>query len=326
MTAENKPAEPRPSSWAESALEQIAKDSLRERRAARRWGIFFKIVMLAYIGIAIYFVWFAGAPSTKTSGPHTALISLDGAVLADSKASADRIIPAIEAAYGDPNTKGIILKINSPGGTAVQSNLMARAILRLKAKHPGIPFIVVVDELCASGGYYIAAVADQIYVNESSLVGSIGVKLDMFGLTGVMEKVGVERRLLTSGDEKGFLDPFSPLSGKDRLHAQSLLDDMHQQFIDVVKKGRGDRLKLGTADLFSGLVWPGRQGIKIGLVDAVGDAQTVADNVIKASEIVDFTPKETVAEQLAKQFGVTVKALSQEVRSEASGSVLMLYR
>lgn len=311
----------------ESTIEKIASSMLREQRSARRWGIFFKLMFLLILLVVIFsFFSSSRTQNNQPDKPYTALISLEGTIIGGNEASADRIIPALEEIYKGENLKGIILKINSPGGTAVQSNLIATAILRLKQEHPNIPFIVVVDEMCASGGYYIASVADAIYTNPSSLIGSIGVKLDMFGLTGAMQKVGVDRRLLVAGEHKGFLDPFSPMTQWDKEHAQQLLDDMHQQFIDIVRQGRGKRLK-ESPELFSGLVWTGRQSIQLGLADGIGDVTTVAEKVIKEKNVVDFTPRESVAERLAKQLGaVSAMMAESSVRMSPSNSgVWMIY-
>lgn len=307
-------------------VEKLVLAFLKEQRSARRWGIFFKLLFFVLLlVIALRLIVSSNTQTPQVDKPHTALITLEGTILPGGEASADHIIPSLEEAYENPNVKGIILKINSPGGAAVQSNLIATTVMRLKKEHPDIPVITVVDEICASGGYYIAAVTDAIYTNPSSLIGSIGVKLDMFGLTGTMEKAGVERRLLVAGEHKGFMDPFSPMTEWDKTHAQRLLDDMHQQFIDVVRQGRGKRLK-ESPELFSGLVWTGRQSVEMGLVDGLGDTVMVAEQIIKQSEIVDYTPRESVAERLAKQLGAVSAMMTEQAnRMSSRAGVWMLY-
>jgi protease-4 len=235
-------------------------------------------------------------------GRHTALVQVNGVIANDSAASAEQITAGLQAAFKDSNTMGVVLRINSPGGSPVQAGQINDEIRRLRAQHPNIPLYAVVEDVCASGGYYIAVAADQIFVNRASLVGSIGVLMDGFGFSGVLNKLGVERRLLTAGDNKGFLDPFSPLDPKQRAHAQQMLDDIHAQFIDVVKRGRGDRLK-ADPQIFSGLVWTGERSIELGLADALGSVEYVAREVIKADTIVDYTPRENIAERVVRRFG-----------------------
>ena len=235
-------------------------------------------------------------------GKHTALVQVNGVIANDSAASAEQITAGLQAAFKDSNTMGVVLRINSPGGSPVQAGQINDEIRRLRAQHPNIPLYAVVEDVCASGGYYIAVAADQIFVNRASLVGSIGVLMDGFGFSGVLNKLGVERRLLTAGDNKGFLDPFSPLDPKQRAHAQQMLDDIHAQFIDVVKRGRGDRLK-ADPQIFSGLVWTGERSIELGLADALGSVEYVAREVIKADTIVDYTPRENIAERVVRRFG-----------------------
>jgi protease IV len=238
-------------------------------------------------------------------GDHTALVELSGVIAADTHANADVISQGLQDAFENKGTKGVILRINSPGGSPVQAGTINNEIHRLRQKYPKIPLYAVVEDICASGGYYVAVAADQIYVDRASIVGSIGVLMDGFGFTGTMEKLGVERRLLTAGENKGFLDPFSPMNASQREYAQKMLTEIHQQFIDVVRKGRGKRLKEGP-DTYSGLVWTGQRSVELGLADALGSVDYVAREVIKAEKIIDFTPRENIAERFAKRFGAAM--------------------
>ncbi len=293
--------------WERSVLEKLAYSSLQEQRRARHWGIFFKTLMLGFLFILlfIWMGWIGKSDVELGKGKHTALVDLQGVIAADSMASADNIIPSLQDAFKDKNTKGVILRINSPGGSPVQAGQINDEIRRLRAQYPKIPLYVVVDDICASGGYYVAVAADRIYVDKASLIGSIGVLMDGFGFTGTMSKLGIERRLITAGANKGFLDPFSPLNPSQKAYAQQMVEEIHQQFIDVVKQGRGKRLKI-TPDTFSGLVWNGQRGVELGLADGYGTVDSVARNVIKAENIVDYTVKENFADRLAKRFGVGV--------------------
>lgn len=296
-------------------LENLARESLVERRRARRWGIFFKLLTFVYVTFLVLAV--VGAmvgESAVKRGPHTALVDLQGVIAADSDASADRMTEGLRAAFEDPNTKGVILRINSPGGSPVQSSYINREIQRLRGKYPDIPLYAVVEDVCASGGYFVAAAADKIYVNEASVVGSIGVLSAGFGFVGAMDKLGVERRLYTAGEHKGFMDPFSPQSEADKVHLEKLLQQIHQQFIAVVRAGRGDRLGHDPA-LFSGLFWTGEEAIKLGLADEVGSAGQVARDVIGEPQIIDFTPRQDLATRLAEQLGVG----AAKVMTEALG-------
>ena len=288
-------------SWERGVLERLAFAAIKEQRSGRRWGIFFKLLAFGYVTIFILLSvdWsWAG----RTAERHTALIDLQGVIEAKGAANADQIVAALQHAFKDSATQGIILRLNSPGGSPVQAGIIFDEILRLRARYPKVPLYAVVEDVCASGSYYIAAAADRIYVDKASLVGSIGVLMDGFGFTGTMEKLGVERRLLTAGANKGFLDPFSPLGEAQRAHAQRMLDQIHRQFIAVVKKGRGDRLK-ESPDLFSGLVWTGEESVQLGLADAFGTVDSVARDVIKAETVIDYTEKGNLAERLAKRFG-----------------------
>ena len=295
------------SNWERDVLEKLALSSLQEQRRARHWGIFFKTATLGFMFILLFIVmgWIGKSEVALGTGKHTALVDLQGVIAADSVASADNIISSLQNAFKDKDTKGVILRINSPGGSPVQAGQINDEIVRLRAQHPKIPLYVVVDDICASGGYYVAAAADKIYVDKASLIGSIGVLMDGFGFTGTMSKLGVERRLITAGVNKGFMDPYSPLNPSQKAYAKQMVEEIHQQFIAVVKKGRGKRLKI-TPDTFSGLVWNGQRGVEMGLADGYGTVESVARDVIKASDIVDYTVKENFADRLAKRFGVGV--------------------
>jgi len=286
--------------WERQLLEKVAFAALKEQRAKRRWGIFFKLAGLAYL-VAILLLLVDGHSSEQlTEGRHTAVIHLRGTIEAQGEASSQNINDALEAAFSDKGTAGVILRVNSPGGSPVQAGIVHDEIRRLRTKHPQIPLYAVVEDVCASGGYYVAVAADKIFVDKASIVGSIGVLMDAFGFTGTMEKLGIERRLLTSGENKGFLDPFSPQDARQKQHAQVLLREIHSQFIEVVRRGRGDRLK-ETPDLFSGLMWTGSQSIGLGLADGFGTVGSVARDVIKAERTVEFTVKENLAERFAKR-------------------------
>ena len=281
-------------------LEKVAFAALHEQRAKRRWGIFFKLAGLSYLVAVLVLVVDWGGSEQLADGRHTAVIHLHGTIEAQGEGSAQNINDALQAAFADKGTAGVILRVNSPGGSPVQAGLVHDEIRRLRTKHPQIPLYVVVEDLCASGGYYVAVAADKIYVDKASIVGSIGVLMDGFGFTGTMDKLGVERRLLTAGENKGFLDPFSPQDAKQKEHAQVLLREIHKQFIEIVRRGRGPRLK-ETPDMFSGLMWTGSQSVRLGLADGFGTVGSVARDVIKADRIVEFTIKENIAERFAKR-------------------------
>jgi len=291
---------------AESVLAQLASDFLRERRIERRWRTALRLFWLALAALLVYSVWLQGRHAPSSTTPHTALIEVRGEIAADTEASAEQLLAALKDAFNDDAAEAVVLRINSPGGSPVQAGIVYDEIKRLKTLHDK-PVYAVVEEMCASGAYYIAAAADEIYVDKASVVGSIGVLMDGFGFTGLMEKVGVERRLITAGENKGMLDPYSPLLPKQRAYAQAMLDQIHQQFIAVVREGRGKRLK-ETPETFSGLFWNGEQAVKLGLADHVGNLDYVAREVVKAEDIVDYTPKDNVAERLAKRFGAAVGA------------------
>ena len=290
--------------WERATLEKLAFASLNEQKAARRWKTFVRISWLLFFVVLLWLALHRGTPATDASVPHTAVVEIMGDIASGADASAEFVNAALRSAFEDEGSKAIVLLINSPGGSPVQAGMMNDEILRLKAKHKK-PVYAVVEETCASAAYYIAVSADQIYVDKASIVGSIGVLMDGFGFTGLMEKLGVERRLLTAGENKGFLDPFSPQSDKQRVFAQSMLDQIHQQFIGVVKAGRGKRLK-ETPEMFSGLFWSGQQAVELGLADHLGNLDYVAREVVKVEEIIDYTRRDNVAERLAKKFGAAM--------------------
>ena len=288
--------------WERQLLEKIAFATLKEQKAKRHWGIFFKLAILAYLVAALVLFVDWGGSEKLVDGKHTALINVRGTIEATGDSSAEKINGALQSAFEDKGTAGVILRINSPGGSPVQSGIVYDEIRRLRGKHPELPLYVVVEDLCASGGYYIASAADKIYVDKASIVGSIGVLMDGFGFTGTMDKLGVERRLLTAGTNKGFLDPFSPQDEKQKEHAQILLGEIHKQFIEVVRQGRGKRLK-ESPEMFSGLMWTGSQSISMGLADEFGTVDSVARDVIKAETVLDYSVKENIAERFAKRLG-----------------------
>ena len=290
--------------WERATLEKLAFAALQEQRSARRWKIFFRLAWLLVIGAIAFAALRQASPSASKSAPHTAVVDIKGEIAADAEASAEFVVAAMRSALEDEGSQALVLLINSPGGSPVQAGIINDEIVRLKAKH-NKPIYAVVEETCASAAYYIAAAADDIYVDKASIVGSIGVLMDGFGFTGTMEKLGVERRLLTAGENKGFLDPFSPQTEKQRAYAQTMLDQIHQQFIGVVKAGRGDRLKT-TPDTFSGLFWTGQQAVEMGLADQLGSLDYVAREVVKAEDIIDYTRRDNVAERLVKRFGAAI--------------------
>jgi len=301
----------------ESALELAARELLRERRSERRWRIFFRLVWLA---LALAVAWGLMAQRramTAPSGPHTALIEIRGEIDSESEANAENLVAALASAFEDSAAQAVVLRINSPGGSPVQAGIVNDEIHRLKGLHKKKVYAVV-EEVCASGAYYIAVAADDIYVDKASLVGSIGVLMDGFGFVGLMEKLGIERRLLTAGKNKGMLDPFSPQDETQRAYAKVMIDQVHQQFIKVVRDGRGTRLK-ETPDTFSGLFWNGEEAIKIGLADHFGSLDYVAREVIQAPEVIDYTPKENVAERLVKRFGASIGAGAMKALHAGTG-------
>lgn len=293
--------------WERGVLEKLAMSALQEQRRARHWNIFFRTLTFGFLFMLMFISmgWFEKKETSLSTGKHAALIDMQGVIASDSGASADNLIPSLQAAFKDSGTQAVILRINSPGGSPVQAGQINDEIRRLRAKYPAIPLYAVVDDICASGGYYVAVAADKIFVDKASLIGSIGVRMDGFGFTGVMEKVGVERRLVTAGVNKGFLDPFSAVNPAQQEFARQMVAEIHQQFITVVKQGRGKRLK-ETPDTFSGLVWNGQKGVEMGLADGFGSVESVARDVVKSENIVDFTVKEGFADRIAKRFGAGV--------------------
>ena len=309
--------------WERGVLEKLALSAVQEQRRARHWGIFFKVLTFAYLFFILFLVmgWAGNKVDGSLTGKHTALIELTGVISADSNANADNLIGSLQDAYKDKNTAAVIMRINSPGGSPVQAGLVNDEMRRLRGLHPEIPLYVVVEDMCASGGYYIAAAADKIYVNKASIVGSIGVLMDGFGFTGTMQKLGVERRLMTAGENKGFMDPFSPRNPKHEEITKKMLEEIHQQFISVVKQGRGKRLK-ETPEMFSGLFWSGDKAIQMGLADEIGSVDSVARDVVKVENIVDFTTHEGIADRLAKKFGAGVASAFPGFGAQAGGVTL----
>ncbi|MCM2328167.1 MAG: S49 family peptidase [Lysobacter sp.] len=297
--------EPNPPSWERATLEKIALRALDEQRRARQWTTLIRLLWLTllFIVVAAALGWIGGSSKEPMRyGKHTALVDLRGVIGVESRASADTMIQALNAAFKDKHTQGVVLRINSPGGSPVQSGYINDEIRRLRAKYPDVPLHAVVQDLCASGGYYVAVAADRIYVDKASLVGSIGVIISGFGFTGTMEKLGVDRRAYTAGENKDFLDPFAPENPAHKEHAKQMIDEIHRQFIKVVRDGRGSRLK-DSPELFSGLVWTGERAVQLGLADGFGSLDSVARDVIKAENVVDFTPDENYLEQISKRLG-----------------------
>jgi protease-4 len=290
----------------DSAAEEFARFYVQDRRSERRWRLFSRVIWLSVLVGLIWTFSTDRMHATPPSGPHTALVEVRGEIAADTEASAEILIAALRDAFDDDGARAVVLRINSPGGSPVQAGIVYDEIRRLKALHNKKVYAVVEEE-CASGAYYIAAAADEIYTDKASIVGSIGVLMDGFGFTGAMDKLGIERRLLTAGANKGIGDPFSPLSDEQRGYLKSTLDQIHQQFIAVVREGRGERLK-ETPETFSGLFWNGEQAVKLGLADHLGSLDYVAREVIQAEDIIDYTPKENLAERFAKRFGASIGA------------------
>lgn len=291
----------------QEVMQNLLMASIKEQRRQRRWGIFFKSLTFVYL-FMVFFALFPGDGQdggTLTRGKHTALVDINGVIADNSDANADTIISGLRTAFEDKKTAGIILRINSPGGSPVQAGYVYDEIKRLREKYPETKLYAVITDVCASGGYYIAAAADEIYADKASMVGSIGVLMNGFGFTKAMEKFGIERRLYTAGEHKGFLDPFSPQKAEEVEHIQGLLKNIHEQFIDVVKEGRGDRLK-NDPRLFTGLIWTGEEGVELGLVDGLGSSGYVAREVIQEEKIVDYTIKANYLERFAEKFGIAM--------------------
>lgn len=291
--------------WERETLKQIALAQLTEQRRARRWGVFFKILTFGYLFAILVLIKFDLEPEEVNgeTKKHTAVIDVKGVIASNTEASAEKIIKSLKAAFKDEKTAGVILRINSPGGSPVQSNYIYQEMQRLRKEYPKIPLYAVITDLCASGGYYIAVGAEKIFVDKSSLVGSIGVIMSSFGFVNALEKLGIERRLFTAGENKGFLDPFSPQKPEEVQHVKKVLADLHDNFIQVVKENRGNRLQLSNEKLFSGFIWAGEEAIKLGLVDEVSNTHKVAKELIKAEKIVNFSPRRDLFERIVERAG-----------------------
>jgi protease-4 len=288
--------------WERELVTKLATAALKEQRRARLWGIFFKLLTFGYITLVLLMAVDWKRTDVGGGKKHTAMVELNGLIAPGTDASAEKITGALQAAFKDKNTQGVVVRCNSPGGSPVQAQTIYDEMKRLRKKYPDIPLYAVIEDVCASGGYFVAAGADRIYVGKASIVGSIGVLMNGFGFTGLMDKLGVERRLITAGENKGMLDPFSPLDEKDKEHVKKMMGDIHQQFISVVREGRGKRLK-ESPEIFSGLIWTGERSVDLGLADGIGSLDSVARDVIKAEEIRDFTITEGIAEKFARRFG-----------------------
>lgn len=293
-------------SWEKDVISKLAESSLQEQRRSRRWGIFFKLLTFAYIGGIIFMYSNASISTAALSEKHTAVVELNGIISDKDEANADSIITALRDAFKNENSAGVILRINSPGGSPVQSGYIYDEMLRLREEYPDTPLYAVVTDICASGGYYIASAADKIYADKASIIGSIGVRMDNFGFVDAMNKLGVERRTLTAGENKALLDPFLPEDEKAKAHIQTMLSEIHQQFITSVKKGRGDRLDTSVEGLFSGLIWTGEAAVEIGLVDELASSSYVAREVIGEETIINYTVKEDIFERFAERIGTSV--------------------
>lgn len=293
------------SSWEREIVTQLAEASLKEQRRSRRWGIIFKVLTFAYIGVIIFMLNNTDLTTVTTDEKHTALVDLNGVISDAEKASADNIVTALRNAFKNENTAGVILRINSPGGSPVQSGYIYDEMRRLRTEYPDIPLYAVISDICASGGYYIASAADKIYADKASIVGSIGVRMDNFGFVDAMGKLGIERRTLTAGENKALLDPFLPVNEKAKTHMQTMLGEIHQQFIASVKEGRGDRLDTTVEGLFSGLIWTGEAALKNGLIDELASSSYVAREVIGEETIVDYTIQDDLLDRFAQRLGST---------------------
>jgi protease-4 len=291
--------------WERDLLERLAFAALTEQRRARRWGIFFKLFFAAYLVLILVLAQSDSWSGKSLTTSHTALVDIEGVISADSLANADNVISGLRAAFENKSAQGVVIRANSPGGSPVQAGYINDEIKRLRAKYPKIPVYAVIGDMCASGCYYVVAAADKIYADKASIVGSIGVLMNGFGFVDTMKKVGVERRLMTAGEHKGFLDPFGPVKPAEAKHAQQMLDEIHRQFIETIRQGRGTALK-ETRDMFSGLFWTGEEAIKMGLVDSLGGASYVAREVIGAEEIVDYTYRENVFDRFARRLGTAM--------------------
>ena len=297
--------------WERELVTKLATAALKEQRRARLWGIFFKLLTFAYITLILIMAVDWKSADVAGGKKYTAMVEVNGLIAPGTDASAEKITTALQAAFKDKSTQGVVVRINSPGGSPVQAQTIYDEMKRLRKKYPEIPLYAVVEDICASGGYFVAVGADRIFVGKASIVGSIGVLMNGFGFTGLMDKLGIERRLLTAGENKGMLDPFSPLDEKDKEHVKTLMADIHQQFIGVVREGRGKRLK-ESPEIFSGLIWTGQRSVDLGLADGFGSLEYVAREVIKAEEIRDFTITEGIAEKFARRFGAAAASALAE--------------
>ncbi|RGE46794.1 S49 family peptidase [Comamonas testosteroni] len=305
--------------WERDVLEKLVFASLAEQKAARRWRLYSRLLWTAVVLLVLWVVFIKDTATKASTSPHTAVVEIKGEIASGADASAEFVVAAMRSAFEDSGSRAVVLLINSPGGSPVQAGIINDEMIRLKAKY-NKPLYAVVEESCASAAYYIASGADEIFVDKASIVGSIGVLMDGFGFTGTMEKLGVERRLLTAGENKGFLDPFSPMSPQQKEYAKTMLEQIHQQFIGVVKKGRGEKLK-ETPETFSGLFWTGQQAVEMGLADKLGSLDYVAREVVKADEVIDYTRRDNMAERLAKRFGAAVGAGSVQAMRNLTSSI-----
>jgi protease-4 len=321
--------DPGPPQWERTVLERVALKAIEEQRRARQWNALFKLLWFAFafLVLAAMLGWVGPGDSESRAslGKHTAVVDVDGVISAEDKASAERLIKGLNRAFKDSNTAGVVVRINSPGGSPVQAGYVNDEIRRLRAKHPDIPLHAVVQDLCASGGYYIAVAADRIYVDKASLVGSIGVIMDSFGFVGTIEKLGIERRVYAAGDNKNFLDPFVPEKPEHREHVQKMLTEIHEQFVRVVRQARGKRLK-ETPEMFSGLIWTGEKSVELGLADAIGSTEYVAREVFQAEKLVNYTIEENYFEALSRQLGTSFGATFARAAAEAAARAALEVR
>lgn len=306
-------------SWEKATVEKLLFATLIEQRRKRRWGIFFKVLFFIFLFLMLKALWPSDSNLTSITKPHAGIVKIDGEISADGDNSAENIVDGLDSAFKDNNTKAVILDINSPGGSAVQAAIVYDEIMRLRKQHSNVKVYAVCSDACASAAYYIASASDDIYANPASLVGSIGVMIDGFGYNDAMNKLGIQRRLLISGDHKGFLDPFSPINPTDEQFAQTMLNDVHTQFIQAVEKGRGNRLKIAP-DTFSGLVWTGKEGLANGIIDGYGTTKSVARDIIKTDNSVDYTKEDNSFSNFANKFGAMMMVkLGEELGITPSG-------